>query len=126
MTQLQSHVALVTFIALLITAAGFALPAHADHSEEAQEESHAATVKAHEVEVHATGPVTTTVTYAPTINVAKVATMQELLKALQQLVLLLQEKKELIEHDATPHEHDEDDAHHDESEDEDDKNNSHN
>lgn len=102
-------------IAVAAIFATFAIPAYADHGEEA-EESHATTVHAHEVEVEASAPVTTKVTYAPTIDVAKVTTMQELLKALQQLVVLLQQQKAQVEHDATPHEHD-DDAHEDESED---------
>ena len=93
-----------------------ALPANADHGEEA-EESHATSIHAHEVEVEASAPVTTKVTYAPTIDVAKVTTMQELLKALQQLVVLLTQQKAQIEHDTTPHEHDEDDAHEEETED---------
>jgi hypothetical protein len=75
----------------------FAPVTFADHGDEAAV-SHATTVHAHDVSVHASGGLTTTVTYAPTVNVSKVIAMQELFKSLTALVSLLEQKRDLIGH----------------------------
>jgi hypothetical protein len=90
-------IALLCSFALLIPA----YAAFADHGDEETDESHATTVHAHEDDDVS---ITINPTVGPSVDIARIQKMQELLKALTQLVALLQLQKDM-QHNADDHDH---------------------
>jgi len=105
-TYIARRIPVLVLLAMFLFAAQLSV-ASADHSAEEEEASHATTVHAHEDEQKAT--VTVTPVYTASVDVGKIQTMQQLLKALQELVVLLEKKAAL---EKAEHTHDNDDAHH--------------